>query len=881
MKYIIFLFAIIGLTYKTSMAQKRSFQIEDLNNWPAVSNAIISDNGEYAAYFIENQPTGKKTLVIQSNIGSWKRKIIDAKDLCFSKDSHLAIFINQSNNLCLMRLGFVDTSSISNVNDFKLFTIKEQEYILYQTKTPEKCMVIMNLKNFKKQLIENVTSYVQSFNNKSIVLYKEGVKNHMLFWFDLQTGIERQIWEGNALNKITIDTSGCQAAFIENQPAGNKIWYYKYGAAPVAPIVTDQIPELGDSLTIEPGYPFFFSKNEEYLFFPIKEKPLSIADNHVKVDIWNWQDAKLQSQQLTELNSKKYWAVVNLLNKKILRLNWEDEEIRFDDRLSEFVLVTHNNGDFTEAYWNESAKNHYFLVSLKSGKRKEIPIIPEKVSPDSHLILGTDSLGSDEFSFELTTGKVFNLTKQIPLYSEDFDFDRPQKIKPRGLSIAGWLPTENAVLIYDKFDIWKVDLLNKLAPVNITSGYGRANQVILRFTNNEDGQILKGDENVLIRAFNKISKDNGFYFLSLKGNRNPQLLTMGPYIYDLTYPFPASFSAGESPIKSSDKDIYLIAREDARNNKNYFTTKDFKHFKQLSYIYPERNYNWLSTRLISFPMLDNTISQGIIYTPENFDSTKKYPAIINYYEQLSDRLNQYLKPETMDGQFNIPWFVSQGYIVFTPDIHYTVGATGESAKNAIVGAANFLYKYSWIDSSKIGIQGHSFGGYETNYIVTHSNCFSAAVSLSGISDCISYYGSLDGINGFGKSHQFQMETSQNRIGFSLWERSDLFIKNSPIFSANEVTTPLLLMNNKMDGRVNFEQGVEFFTALRRLKKEVWMLQYDDEDHTLSKPENKVDLTLRITQFFDYYLKSKPCPSWIKKGIPAKKKGTYLGYNFEG
>jgi dipeptidyl aminopeptidase/acylaminoacyl peptidase len=219
---------------------------------------------------------------------------------------------------------------------------------------------------------------------------------------------------------------------------------------------------------------------------------------------------------------------------------------------------------------------------------------------------------------------------------------------------------------------------------------------------------------------------------------------------------------------------------------------------------------------------------------------------------------------------DIAWFVSHGYITFTPDIHYTIGKTGEGAYNSIVAARNFISHFPWIDAKRIGIQGHSFGGYETNYVVTHTSLFAAAVSSSGATDLISYYGGLEEPWG-GASHQFQIEVAQYRIGASLWKRQNLYIKNSPIFYALKVKTPLLMVSNKQDGRVPFMQGVELFTALRRLGKKAWMLQYDEGNHGLGG-QQYIDYLIRMTQFFDHYLKGIPAPKWMTRGIPAKMKG---------
>ncbi len=223
------------------------------------------------------------------------------------------------------------------------------------------------------------------------------------------------------------------------------------------------------------------------------------------------------------------------------------------------------------------------------------------------------------------------------------------------------------------------------------------------------------------------------------------------------------------------------------------------------------------------------------------------------------------------GDVNIPWFVSRGYLVFTPDIRYIIGQTGERVYNSVVSAAQYFSQTPWVDAAKMGINGHSFGGYETNYLVTHTSLFAAAATAAGPANFISHYGGIQGKIYRANSGQAMYETSQMRMSATLWQTPDLYIKNSPVFSIDKVTTPILIMHNKADDLVPWMQSVELFTGLRRLGKKAWMLQYDEGGHGIHGKEAE-DFTIRLTQFFDHYLKNAPPPRWMTEGIPAKLKG---------
>ena len=272
-------------------------------------------------------------------------------------------------------------------------------------------------------------------------------------------------------------------------------------------------------------------------------------------------------------------------------------------------------------------------------------------------------------------------------------------------------------------------------------------------------------------------------------------------------------------------------------------------------------------------------NQGILYKPENFDPSKKYPVIFQIYEEKSNGLHAYVLPGALDGScnINIASYVSHGYVVFSPDIFPRVGHPGQSALDSVESAVKYLSKKPWIDSKRMGIEGCSYGGFETNFVVTHSKAFAAAVAASGGTDFISYYG---GLGGGGGSEQGKFEVGQYRILASLWERPELYFENSPVLRANRVVTPLLIMHTPADGAVPFAQAVEFFTGLRRLGKKAWMLQYDIGNHGLDEKRPAEDFSIRMEQFFDHYLRDAPPPKWMTEGVLARVKGIETGLELD-
>jgi dipeptidyl aminopeptidase/acylaminoacyl peptidase len=271
--------------------------------------------------------------------------------------------------------------------------------------------------------------------------------------------------------------------------------------------------------------------------------------------------------------------------------------------------------------------------------------------------------------------------------------------------------------------------------------------------------------------------------------------------------------------------------------------------------------------------MDNTISQGILYKPENFDPTKKYPLVVNFYWQFSQKVNEFIHPDyAFNGLLNVPWFVNRGYLVFMPDIYFTKDRTrGASALNTVEGAVGHFSKLPYIDSNRLGIAGHSRSGAYTNYIITRTSRFAAALAGAGASDWISSALQISIIDG---ESRLGIQERSNNFSAGIWD--PIYLQGNPILHVNKITSPLLIMHNKLDGGVPWEQAVELFVAMRRLNKKVWMLQYDKEEHQILERKNYLDFTVRVTQYFDHYLKGAPAPRWMTTGIPAKLKRIETG-----
>jgi dipeptidyl aminopeptidase/acylaminoacyl peptidase len=866
--------------------QNLSLSISDLGKWPLVENPKISNDGKYVIYTYKQDEN--RSIIIKSTDGSWEKWIADANtnSAVITANSQFVI-VNKKDSLIIISLTKKQDENIVGVQSYRTPQEGRGEWLAYQLSNAERTLVVRNLITEKESRYSFVSEYLFSKDGNVLLLKREqGKDNQSVELLYSSANRLNIVWQGHKCGKFCFDETGNLLAFIgENKTnnAQNAVWYYSKGMDSAVVIVDKKSEGVDNSLFIR-NDELYFNKDGSKIFFYLEPYvPPKPKLGYVSVDVWSWNDAKLQSQQLndskwpTRYLSVAAWLSQNKISKKVIQLEREEgDRVNYpvQNYKAAFVLMEHRVGSLSEDYWNHASFVSIYLINTSNGTKKLLKRNNKTanallwISPDERLFVDYDIENENYFSYDIVKGFRRNLTEAITVPLNKVQSDYPDS-KRYPCGFAGWARDNNSFFIYDQYDIWQINALAKRNPICITNGYGRRNKIIFRF-NDITSPSEVNSTGVVVNGFNTANKNDGFYRINLNKQQNPELLYSGPFLY-LNYDI--SVKADQlSPLKAKYDSTYLISQQSATESPNYFVTKDFRHYKHITNVpSPKQYFNWYSTELVTWKTFDGSQSQGVLYKPNNFDSSKKYPVVFCFYETMSQNLNAFIRPATSNGPLNIPYFVSNGYLVFTPDIHYTIGQVGNSIYNSVVSAAKYLSKIPWVDSKKMGIQGHSFGGYEVNYLITHTDIFAAAVSASGASDVIS--------NNFGlyddNSAQFKSEVGQYRIGATIWERPHLYIENSPILNAHKIVTPLLSMNNRQDVQVRNSQGIEMFTALRRLGKRVWMLQYDNGDHTVDGKDAE-DFTIRVKQFFDHYLKDSACPRWMLYSIAAKDKGVVDG-----
>jgi dienelactone hydrolase len=511
-----------------------------------------------------------------------------------------------------------------------------------------------------------------------------------------------------------------------------------------------------------------------------------------------------------------------------------------------------------EISWDQSY-NDVYLVDLKTGARHKILEHfggSASMSPGGKYLLFWDEDKEAWFTHDIATGVRVNLTERMPVKFYDEGHDTPDQAPSFGS--AGWTDGDKSLLLYDQFDIWEIRPDGTNAR-NITGGEGRKQHLSFRYTTLETPtpKTIPIDKPMLLRVVNEDTKATGYYRVPFTGGAPEKIVMMDKAMGALT--------------KAKNADVLVFSATRFEEFGDYWATDmKFTMPKKITNGNPQQtDYVWGKAENIKYINGDGKVLGAMLIKPDNFDPSKKYPMMVYIYEELTQGLHQYRAPAP-GTSINITRYVSNGYVVLQPDIIYETGYPGPSAMKCVIPAINTVVAQGYIDPKRIGIQGHSWGGYQITYMITQTNIFAAVEAGASVSNMISAY---DGIRwGTGMVRQFQYEKTQSRIGAAPWDAPLEFIENSPIFWVKKVHTPYLTIANDADDAVPWYQGIEFNMALRRLGKEAYMFNYNGELHGLRNRDNMKHWTVHMDEFFDHYLLGKPRPEWMDKGVSFLDRG---------
>lgn len=931
-KTFFFLFAgLLVATCATGQESKSALSVNDFASWNVIQRARVSNDGRHFMYEL-NPGHGDGELIVRDvetahadtlSRGYSARIAGNSALVAFKIKPQLAVRRkaelekmkgekSPKDSLGILVFGADSVVKYPKVKSFKMasegggwlaFLSEEKFEIAADTSTVEgtdeseaskkekkqvkggKNLVIVNPATMDTMIIRHVTDYNWSKNGKLLVMLteeKDSTTFSSVKTFTPESGAFKEMFRNEGvLKNLAVDEQGEQVAFLfSGDTTETKSYQLIYGNEANREIkyLTDSvISGLPSGWCASENGRLDFAKSGKRLYFGTAPCPVSepkdslMKSERPGLDLWAWTDVDLQPYQ--KLNADKerkrtYLAICDLESWKTVQLaDSLCPDVRTNRHRDEHYFLGIDDSPYRRAFsWTGKEQKDYYLISADAGEKKLLAkgMMNAWMSPAQNYLLYYNWNDSAYYSVNTHTLEHRLLTKDldIPFYDELNDV--PTSPDPYG--IVGWTENDVAVLVYDRYDIWQLDPSGKKVPVNLTNGEGRHAKTRYRYLK-LDVEMEYLPKEMLLHAFNEENKKSGYATMKLKRSQNPEVLLWSDHYYG-------------RPQKAKNAETILFSRQSYHESPTYFATdRGFAAPQKLTEANPQqRNFKWGDIELVEWVNFNGKKLQGLLLKPENFDATKKYPMMVYFYERSSDNLHRYWTPAPSRSTISKSLYVSNDYLIFIPDIIYRDGYPGQSAYDCIVsGVHHLITNFTFVDKEHMALQGQSWGGYQTAWLITKTDLFAAAMAGAPVSNMTSAYGGIRW--GSGVSRMFQYEHGQSRQGGSLWDKPLRYIENSPIFFADKVNTPLMMMHNDNDGAVPWYQGIEYFVALRRLNKPVWMVTYNGEPHNLKARSwgNRMDLSRRMFQFFEHYLKGKPAPQWMKSGVPAIEKGKSLGY----
>lgn len=857
--FILCLMSIAGIF--TARGQKKILDTTAYKEWNTLGIPVISKDGKWVIYN-ETRGAGLKRVV---NIASGKEiDILGSKNPVFfnggtwlqyeaGRDSLVFYRLKDGQLIRRSRNPYVSVSAISSNLLFK----RNQDLVIFDVDRGDST-VIKNVSQYVLYAHDNAILYLQQQQlmaggikgKKRVIADQVG---DYFFNPDLQSGTYTtgtKLYYFSLLNHTAselLDFASLKA------PEGKKVAVKAYDFNPKSRDLVLDMESLADHMKVKPG-----------------NRVAKKAAPGFDLELWTWDEPvsqRLQKKGAAAKQQPKQAVFIYHLDTK----NWfEIPAVYFGltsmpkaDELP-YVIVADPSPYILTVDYRYTNNVDLYSLDTRTGKKDIIArdsyTMPQW-GPNGHYAVLYDKVNRKWNVFDPKDGSLKPFSDQIgyPVYDEDHDMPRPAE----AYGLAGWTNGGNSVVLYDRYDLWEVDLTGTRKTWSPTHGYGRSNHIELRLQGADFYDHLDLSKPLLFTSFNEYTKARGLFRLEPKHQIAP--------LYNQK-----DFSV--KIIAAADNGSFVYTKQNFATFPDiWWADANFKVQKRITDANPQqKGYQWGSAKVVEWKTFDGKSNQGLLYLPENYDPTKSYPTIVDFYEILSSGLHEYFAPLYSTAVINIPTYLSQGYIVFRPDVHFKVGDPGESAYNCVVSGTQYLIDHKVIDPKRVGLQGHSWSGYEAAYMVTRTPLFTCAnLGAAVVNMTYNYFA----IRANGAPCLFKYEVEQSRIGKNLWEDTDAYLRNSPIFKADKIETPLLIFHNDKDGAVAFTQGLDLFLAMRRLGKPAWLLNYKGEGHTLSLLPAQQDWTLRMQQFFDHYLKQAPEPRWMKEGINVDERGIDEKYDF--
>lgn len=900
------------LAGSTQAQQKKTLTTDDYAKWQSIGTNDLSPNGEWVAYQLLVQEDNDTLYVINRNNGK-SYKLAFASTPEFSKDNKWLAYriglpfkeaekLRDQSKPIEYKMGLLnlETGAKETVQNISRFGFSRNGKFLAVYLAPPKenkdkgsVLLLKNLSDNTTRTIGNVTDY--AFNKKSdflaYIIESANIAGNSVELFNLNHyTIKVVASDTSRFSKLSWQKEGDGLSFFKtfkkdtHEEENAMVYSYTdiYKTASLQLFDPTTAAGFPGNMRIYNGSALRISDDMRSVFFGLKTWTLKPKKEDKKntdssksktdtaktmlakkpgtdeklpaVDIWHWKDPEIQPRQkvtFTQDKEASYLSVWNLGSNQFHQLARENTPDALLTGNQQFA-ITSTDKKYKPAFREDYAD--FYLVNTQSGEEKLLFersldgfYTGPRSSPDGkYLYYFRDK---HWWVYEIATSRNINITQNIKADFQDLRDDHPATRPPVG--VGGWIKGDKEILLYDEYNVWAVKP-DGSGGRKLTQG--EKDEIMFRVYRVDFEETYLDDSKALyFSAYGDKSKKYGYY--KYENGNTEKLIFEDLSISRLT--------------KAKDANSFLYVKQDYHLSPELYAGDSFTNDKKITGTNPQQdNYYWGKSRLISYTNTKGKKMQGALFYPANYEPGKQYPMIVYIYELLSNTVHSYTNPSARSA-YNTTNFTTNGYFVFRPDIVYETNEPGMSAVNCVVPAVKEVLKTGMIDKEKVGLMGHSWGAYQTAYLITQTDVFKAACAGAPLTDMISM--SLSIYWNSGTPDQKIFETSQGRFDGPWYERTDAHIRNSPMFNASKIKAPLLVAFGDKDGAVDWHQGIEMYGTMRRMEKPHVMLVYADENHGLAKKENQIDYQKRQREWFDHYLLGKPADKWITNGVTYLEK----------
>ncbi|WP_297337216.1 prolyl oligopeptidase family serine peptidase [Algoriphagus sp.] len=880
-----------------TFAQEKPLQLEDYSRWSRISSPEVSPNGDWFAYALRPNG-GDDTLHILSVKNQQVETIPNGFSPTFSAEGNYVAYLTkpgeeEADKLRKAKKSVPQSATVKSLSGDHQYVIENADRLAfsndgaYWAVLKEKVegakgadLILYNLAKKQAMSIGNVSDF--AFNQKSshlaytvdaadqagngLYLLALSTKNTTLLDGDKST-YQQLTWDDAQAKKEERNAKGNQVAVLKGnqvdslwQQPNELVVFYDLNREPKQANLSGKSAGFPVDFVISDKGDLSFSDDGRSIFFGIKEQEEKIKmskDTLANVDVWHWKDPFIQSVQIVRANRDKnftYTSAFHFQDGSFKQLADENMRTILDSKHPNYRLGRDETPYLNDVNWGISPADLY-RVDIKTAAKK---VIADQVnrtlgySPDGryYLYQKDTSLIVYDFDRDQTT----NISSKAPVVFMNLEHPYPHEKPPFG--VAGWTKDGSYVIVNHKYDLWMLALDGSEA-TNLTK-IGDQEEIRFRWVNlDREEEWIDTEEPILLSAYGEWTKKEGFYEVEL--GKNPT-----PLAYE-------DMSFG-NPMKAENSSQVFFTKQTFEEFPDYYVSaSDFKNHIKLTDANPQQSeYAWGKRKLVAFTDSRGNKLQGTMTLPAGYEEGKAYPTLFYFYEKMSERHHHYSMP-VYDDRPHFSTYASNGYLIFMPDIVFEEGKPGTSSLDVITSAAQELIKLGYADEERIGLQGHSWGGYQTSFILTQTDMFRCIVTGAPPTNLESFYNNIYGSSG--TVHHGIMEIGQVRMGRGVtpWTHREIYQRENPMHHVPNIKTPFMILHGTKDGAVDWSQGLEFFNAARRNGKEVIFLSYPNEGHHLGNEANQKDFQKRMKAYFDHYLMDKPAPDWMVKGVPHLEK----------